>query len=80
MKWISVEDRLPPKSDHKRTQKVLLWIDGAEKSPYTLGYGIMNDGVNYPYTIRKWASTDSSHDMIYGAVTHWMPLPEPPTK
>ena len=78
MEWINVKDKLPPKSDHKRTNTVLLWVDGLPKSPYLLGYGIMNDGVNYPYTIREWAYTDSTNDMMYGTVTHWMPLPKPP--
>ena len=76
--WISVNDDLPQKSDHIRTQTVLLWCLGQPKSPYTLGYGIMNDGINYPFTIKNWVSTDSGCNIIYGDITHWMPLPEPP--
>jgi hypothetical protein len=76
--WINVEDRLPVKRDSKRTQTVILWVDRQPNSPYTLGYGLMNNGVNYPFTIKAWASTDSGSDIIYGNVTHWMPLPPPP--
>ena len=77
--WISVDDDLPPKSDSIRTQTVLLWCSGQCQSPFTLGYGIMVDGVNYPFTIKQWKSTDSGCDIIYGDVTHWQPLPQPPT-
>ena len=76
--WISVQDDLPRKSDHVRTQTVLLWCTGQPKSPYTLGYGIMVDGVNYPFKIKRWVSTDSGCNIIYGDVTHWSELPEPP--
>jgi len=77
--WISVKDKLPQKSDSVRTQTVLLWCEGQPNSPYTLGYGIMDDGVNYPFTIKKWVSTDSGCNIIYGDVTHWSELLDPPT-
>ena len=76
--WISVKDKLPEKSDSVRTQTALLLCTGQSKSRYTLGYGIMDDGVNYPFTIRKWVSTDTGCNIIYGDVTHWMPMPKPP--
>ena len=78
MEWISVNDGLPRKSDHIRTQTVLLWCYGQPNSPYMLGYGIMNDGVNYPFTVKCWKSTDTGCNVIYGDVTHWAELPEPP--
>ena len=77
-KWMSVDKELPIKFDHIRTQTVLLWCSGQPNSPYTLGYGIMNDGVNYPFTIKRWKTTDSGSDFIHGEVTHWMKLPNPP--
>ena len=78
MDWVSVKNRLPPKLDHIRTQTVLLWCPQQPNAPFILGYGIMNDGVNYPYTIKTWKSMDTGFDVIYGDVDHWMPLPEPP--
>ena len=45
--WISVEDRLPKKYNHKRTVNVLMWIPEQPNSPIVIGYGLMNDGVNY---------------------------------
>jgi hypothetical protein len=78
MEWISVEDRLPRKSNHETTQNVLLWCGNQPNSPYTIGYGVMVDGVNYPFEISSWKSLDSGCNIIYGEVTHWMPLPEPP--
>ena len=78
MEWISVEDELPRKSNSEITETVLLWYVGKSKSPYTLGYGVMNDGVNYPFTIHTWHYDDEGANAICGEVTHWMPLPEPP--
>ena len=77
-KWISVDDNLPLKSNHKRTVNVLLWCSGQPSMPFVIGHGIIVDGVNFPYKIKLWKSLDSGCDIIYGEVTHWMPLPEPP--
>ena len=69
MEWIKCSERLPEESSHLR---ILLW-----NGSY-IRYG-------------KWLSTDCSgkncdwHDdydnRIKGKkITHWMPLPEPPTE
>ena len=76
-KWISINDSLPAKSNSVRTQTVLLWNSGVCGSPYTLGYGVMDDGVNYPFNVEYWCYQQSGNT-IHGAVTHWMSLPEPP--
>lgn len=76
--WISVKDRVPPKSDHINTQRVLLFVKGQPNSPYLIGYGIMKDGVNYPYEIKGWRKVDEACNLIFGEVTHWQPLPPPP--
>jgi len=76
--WISVKDRLPEKSDHEKTANVLLWCSRQPNMPWIIGHGIMVDGVNCPYEIKRWESLDSGCNIIYGDVTHWMPLPMPP--
>ena len=76
--WISVEDRLPVKFNHLRTQTVLLWCPQQPNMPYILGYGLMVAGVNYPFEIKAWKCIDSACDIIYGEITHWQPLPKPP--
>ena len=64
--WISVEDRKPPNV----FQRVLV----------TNGYGFMAVGVwddDFEYWFvegEKWVKKPS------GPITHWMPLPSPPTK
>ena len=78
MKWISVKDKLPEKSNHKKTANVLLWCPQQPNMPWIIGYGLIKNGVNYPYEIDVWKSIDASCNIIYGEVTHWMPLPKFP--
>jgi len=78
--WIKVEDMLPGKSDHIKTNNVLLWCPSHPKEPYIIGYGVMGDGVNYPYEIIEWKSLRGSCKTIFADVTHWQPLPLPPNK
>ena len=72
--WISVNDRLPTKKDYKylwvndNYENVVLWYDDKDG---TIGIGGYVNGY-----VPHW--TDINHDRIDG-VTHWMPLPEPPT-
>lgn len=77
-KWFNVNSKLPNKSDHIKTERVLLWCSKQPNSPYVIGYGIMKDGVNYPYEISQWNNLDSGCNIIFGEVTHWMRLPDPP--
>jgi len=74
MKWISVEDELPPKSTHERTHNVLLWCEDAE--PWRIGYGCMSgkNGVNYPFVVEMWKDKEG----WVVEPTHWMHLPAPP--
>lgn len=74
MEWISVEDRLPEVEEHRY---------GAESHAVLVAN---KDGVDCGYLTRfrrdgqmHWVTNDSTvSDEIHG-VTHWMPIPEPPT-
>lgn len=63
-KWISVEDRLPEVAVH------VLITDGKYIS---MGYvlNIDNDG---------WCPWVAQYPVSHRDVTHWMPLPTPPTE
>lgn len=64
-RWIPVEERLPQKIDEYNVM-----IEGA-KSPTTLWY---------LYGYGRWCEiVDDEMGETY-AVTHWMPLPDPPGK
>ena len=65
-KWISVEDKQPPKNDY-----YLAW-DGGPDARY-FHYNC-DEGVhywNFQHPTKHWLRKDNP-------VTHWMPLPEPP--
>lgn len=64
MEWISVKDRLPEESGY------YLY---AARHPYC---GLQNGiGVSYfMHKVKDWKKINK----VY--VTHWMPLPEPPTE
>lgn len=74
MEWISVKERLPEVVEYK-------W--GADSNIVLVAN---KDGVYCGYLTRfrcdgqmHWVTNDSTvSDEIHG-VTHWMPLPEPPT-
>ncbi len=78
MGWISVDDELPGKFNASTTYNVLLWCPEQPRSPVTIGHGVMIDGVNYPFKIKRWVSTAPGCNIIFGKVTHWQPLPDPP--
>lgn len=65
--WISVKDRLPPKSSEDWYNIVLTKQRGRTKRVVRVGYW---DG----YHKRFWGF-EAPFDYN---VTHWMPLPEPP--
>ena len=64
-RWISVEERLP-----KRYEHVLVatrFTDEGEQD-VDIAYCALED---------RWRKPEG---MLFGSVTHWMPLPEPPVK
>lgn len=65
-KWISVRDKLPEK-----TQNCLVYYEHcyAEDDYWAIGMASYMDG------IEEFVGIDSKYYMI----THWMPLPAPPT-
>lgn len=62
--WISVEERLP-----EYDEKVLIWTGRTT----VRGYRSHTDKQGEHYKL-NWPSNDAAN------VTHWMPLPEPPTE
>ncbi len=77
MKWISVEDRLPPKSDHKVTRSVMVWSSKGAGCAVIIAQGVMTNGVNADYGISHWDESFSGQTLIT-PVTHWMLLPPVP--
>lgn len=70
MEWISVRDRLPPESQHGVGK-----VKGAPCSCLCLVI------VEAPFSDAFVATDITIHGKWYNcgeAVTHWMPLPEPP--
>ncbi len=73
--WISVEDRLPE--------------DGIENmfNFGGIGYFLVSDGINvgiqyrmkYPNQRIEWTAFDM-YNLCTNKITHWMPLPEPPSE
>lgn len=62
-RWIPVTERLPVEAE-----KILCFLELSGGSMVETGY-YMHDGGWY------YTGIEAPH---YGAVTHWMPLPEPP--
>jgi hypothetical protein len=65
-RWISVEDELPPADDRDNDSDVCLIVE--EDGNFDIGY--------YNQMDETWFTCDGG----IRAVTHWMPLPEPPKK
>jgi hypothetical protein len=65
-RWISVEERLPDKSNFK------------DESVRVLVYRAYYDEARVGYYDYHWKEFYTVDDLIMGRVTHWMPLPEPP--
>ena len=66
MEWISVNERLP-----KVEQKVLVWEEGSPDPEFVdIGYYDPDVGKKSGWRCEEYMD-------IY--VTHWMPLPAPPT-
>jgi hypothetical protein len=70
--WVSVEDRLP-----ENGQKVRIYA-------YNIGYDLIEiDEIAIYYNDKREPSffqNNSEWDMPANYVTHWMPLPSPPTE
>lgn len=66
MKWINVKDKLPNSDNY-----VLICLHGK----------FLRTSYYFEDSFGKWfSSTDGIWDKYYtDAVTHWMPLPEPPS-
>lgn len=78
--WINVKDRLPEKegkylvftSDFASIRTAMFTLSLKRRFDYTF-----EDGEPDRPGFYNW---DSEDDWIQDDVTHWMPLPEPPTK
>lgn len=69
MKWISVGERLPePVSSWAMTNPVLIWDEQSHYGP-RLG--------EYSHKSQTWYHHPLGYPL---SVTHWMPLPRPPSE
>jgi uncharacterized protein DUF551 len=90
MEWISVSDRLPPRSFIESDDDsieyeghmVLLFFPASEGSPeenYEILVGIYEEEDLSPFpNIPHWRVYSNSWSNVESAPTHWMPLPDPP--
>jgi hypothetical protein len=74
MSWISVKDARPKAVERKLSENVLVVMRNFDDdSVYrALAY--------YDYDCKDWKAINENNTGFYGVVTHWMPLPEPPTE
>jgi hypothetical protein len=68
MKWISVEDRLPEQNEA---------VIGCVADKYSLTGRVSVSTVCYCGIFDGWETLDGEY--VEGRVTHWMPMPKPPT-
>jgi hypothetical protein len=67
--WISVDERLP----ENRGKMLLVWYKSSGSEPDWCGMAF------YSRTEELWIKGDGNRaNNIWGTVTHWMPLPDPP--
>jgi hypothetical protein len=74
MEWISVNDRLPEKGQQVNVYGTFTnEVSGARKSP---SIGVVN------WDNEKYSECNDYYyyEMGYLNITHWMPLPPPPTE
>lgn len=69
MRWISVKDRLP-----EDRQKILTYWP-AGHTPIQVQTFYLQYGTSGPWWMFGW----HNHLLKDGNITHWMPLPDPPT-
>lgn len=67
MKWISVKERLPEKYGDYLT----LPVYRKDRESYTSQFHVHN---------QTWTKEDENAYDYKVEITHWMPLPEPPTE
>ena len=65
MKWISVDDRLPTRGE-------LVLVSSMDFLTKKHGWFYL---ARYTKKTKTWSGEEG---YIFGHVTHWMPLPEPP--
>lgn len=82
MEWIDIKDRLP-----KRNETVDLWIVGDSNTVnfYDTSVGRhakQGRTTNWLWDGQRWCATGGLSMFLSSGVevTHWMPLPAPPTK
>lgn len=58
-----------------------MWISVEDRLPETIGdYIVFGDGMiawSFFNSSKKWVA--SGHNHFYEGITHWQPLPQPPT-
>ena len=71
--WISVKDRLPEKDGN-----YLCYLECGAVCEATFDSTIASEGEEFPFG--EWVAVYNSDTLgfTYDAITHWMPLPEPP--
>lgn len=75
--WISVDDKLPPKSTHEYTHYVMIWpLSSDIKVPYVIARAKISNGVNSDYCIECWEN--EYQWFLPDEVESWQPLPSPP--
>ena len=67
MEWINIKDELPENED---------WYLCSVQPKYK---GVPNERVKEDCVIRKYSAEDGFDNPMFNEITHWMPLPEPPT-
>jgi hypothetical protein len=67
-KWISTKDNPPPKGTGKEKHVFCLVVENGDVKILA-----------WNCTDKEWDTEDmDDYYCVYGEVTHWMPLPEPP--
>lgn len=71
MKWISVKERLPERTENRLFPTVIVYTTTGEVAVGFIDYKGDTFWVLH-------GDTDTLQDCPMNYVTHWMPLPEPP--
>jgi len=73
MQWVSVKDRLPGEG------AILVTNRNDSKSHIWIANGIFEDANKPSIVDGKYCAFDHMSMQKLWGITHWMPLPEPPT-
>ena len=77
--WIPVTERLPKEMERscggwsaeiRPSDDVLVWLSPEKRQSVAW----------YSHTYNDWTTADEKTVYCFGEVTHWMPLPQPPTE